>query len=64
MVTQEAGSRNPTRLPEGPKYLNSYLFGSMKVFSEDSVPLDVRPNTILSHPLVGYCEDDWVAWMN
>lgn len=64
MVTQEASFRDPTPLPEGLRYLNEGMFGAMTVFPEDSGPVDVKPNTILSHPLVTYYEDGWAAWMN
>ena len=64
MVTQEAGFREPVSLPEDLKYLSEEAFTAMTVFPEDSGPLDVQPNTILSHPLVRYYEDGWAAWMN
>jgi spermidine synthase len=64
MVTQEADFREPASLPEDLKYLSEEAFTAMTVFPEDSGPLDVQPNTILSHPLVRYYEDGWAAWMN
>ena len=64
MVTQEAGFREPVGLPEGLRYLTEESFGAMTVFPADSGPLEVEPNTILSHPLVRYYEDGWAAWMN
>ncbi len=64
MVTQESGFRTPEELPEGLRYLSEAAFEAMTVFPEDSGPLAVEPNTILSHPLVRYYEDGWAAWMN
>ena len=64
MVTQEAGFREADALPGGLRYLSEGAFGAMTVFAEDSGPLEVEPNTILSHPLVRYYEDGWAAWMN
>ncbi|MBT8425307.1 MAG: spermidine synthase, partial [Silicimonas sp.] len=64
MVTQDGAFREPAALPSGLKYLSPDLLGAMTVFPEDSGPLEVKPNTILSHPLVTYYEDGWAAWMN
>lgn len=64
MVTQETEFREPVGLPEGLRYLSEAAFGAMTVFPEDSGPLEVEPNTILSHPLIRYYEDGWAAWMN
>jgi spermidine synthase len=64
MVSQEAAFREPGGLPEGLRFLSDEAFGAMTVFPEDSGPLEVEPNTILSHPLVRYYEDGWAAWMN
>jgi spermidine synthase len=64
MATQEERFHAPDRLPEGLKHYNSDLFAAMTTFPEDSGPLDVEPNTILSHPLVTYYEKGWAAWMN
>ena len=64
MATQEAAFRDPEPLPNGLKYLNTGLWTAMILFPEDSGPLEVEPNTILSHPLVTYYEDGWADWLN
>ena len=51
-------------LPGGLRYYRPELWAAMTTFDGDTGPVDVAANSILSHPLVGYYEAGWGAWMN
>lgn len=55
---------DPKPLPEGMQYYNESLWPAMTRFAEDTGPLEVEVNSIISHPLVSYYEDGWRRWMN
>ena len=54
----------PSPLPESLQYFNESLWSSMTTFAEDTGPIEVEANSILSHSLVSYYEDGWRRWMN
>ena len=51
-------------LPEGLRFFDHDVWPAMTRFGKDSGPVEALPNSILSHPLVGYYEDGWRTWMN
>lgn len=54
----------PQPLPEGLQYFSASLWPAMTTFAEDTSPVEVKSNSIISHPLVSYYEDGWRRWMN
>ncbi len=54
----------PEDLPAGLKFYRPDIWPVMRVFAEDTGPLETEANSILSHPLVRYYENGWAKWMN
>jgi spermidine synthase len=54
----------PEAFPTGLKFLTLDLWDVMQRFPADSGPVEVRRNTLQSHPLVRYYENGWARWMN
>ena len=54
----------PDDLPPGLRFYSPEVWPIMTVFPEDTGPVDAKPNSIQSHPLVRYYENGWAKWMN
>ncbi len=54
--------KTPAAFPEGLRYLNPATWAAMQSWPEDIGPVDVEPNSVLTHTLVGYYEDGWSRW--
>jgi spermidine synthase len=52
----------PTRLPEGLRYLDGPTLASLFVFSPDMARVDTEINRLDNQALVHYYEEEWRAW--
>jgi len=58
----EAPAERPLDLPEGLRFLSPEVWRAAQVFAPDTARIEVEPNSIQGHPLVGYYNDGWDAW--
>lgn len=51
-----------TTLPPGLRFYDTGIWDRLTQFPADTGPVDVEPNSIMSHPLVAYYRHGWEAW--
>ena len=52
----------PAAYPQGLAFLTPKLWPGMQQFPVDTGPVDVDPNSIITHALVSYYRDGWEKW--